>query len=262
MKHQFHQPRKKFGQHFLTEPHYIDLIIQAINPKQNELLVEIGPGLGALTSEIIKFKTNLHVIEIDNDLVAKLQQQFANNTLKIHHADALKFNFHQLGNSTNPIRVFGNLPYNISTPLLFHLFNYLDCFTDMHFMLQKEVVDRLAAKPNSKQYGRLSVITQYFCHVEKLFDVPAHVFHPPPKVASTVVRLLPHQQPPHPAHNLVTLQHVTRLAFGQRRKTIRNSLKPLLSSEQLIALSFDPTARAEQLSLADFVKISNFLNSK
>ncbi len=253
-----HRPRKRFGQNFLRDRNMIDHIVGAVAVAPDDHIVEIGPGQGALTGALLRRAVRLDAIEIDRDLANQLLREFADDKrFVLHETDALQFDFSTLpGNA--PLRVVGNLPYNISTPLIFHLLKFSARIRDMHFMLQREVVDRLAAEPGSKQYGRLSVMAQHTCDVEKLFDVPPEAFVPRPKVMSAVVRLAPKS-----GIQLGELeQHlavITRDAFGQRRKTLRNSLRNHINPEQLETLEVSPDARAEQLSVADFVRISNFV---
>lgn len=256
-----HYPRKRFGQHFLHDQHVISKIIQAIAPVSNEHLVEIGPGLGALTKTMLMLAGSLDVVEFDRDLIPELKKNcegFGN--LIIHQADALEFDFTQLAKDQRPLRIFGNLPYNISTPLIFHLLEQLSVIKDMYFMLQKEVAERIAAKPNTEGYGRLSVMVQYFCEVELLFTVSAQAFSPPPKVESAVIHFVPYTSLPYPAKNLTQLQDVVRQAFSQRRKMLHNCLKELISAAELQQLGIDPNVRPERLSVEDFVKISNYLS--
>ena len=256
-----HHPRKRFGQHFLHDQRVINRIIKAIAPVASDHLVEIGPGLGALTEMILSVTGQLDVIEIDRDLVPKLTAKYGHlGELRVYAADALEFDFTQLCENDIPLRIFGNLPYNISTPLIFHLIDNIAVIKDMHFMLQKEVVERMAAKPASEHYGRLSVMVQYHCQVEVLFLVSASSFSPPPQVESAVVRLIPHPVLPYIAEDLTILREVVRCAFGQRRKMLSNSLKELISATDLSALGIDPKVRAEQLSVSDFIKISNYIN--
>ena len=253
-----HQPRKRFGQNFLHDHHIIQKIVKVINPQSNEHLIEIGPGLGALTQYLAQAGTQLEVIEIDRDLLAgltNLAEQHAN--LTVHHADALKFDFNRLVKSSERLRIVGNLPYNISTPLLFHLINHIQLVKDMYFMLQKEVVERLAAKPGESAYGRLSVMVQYYCQVSYLFTVKPGAFYPAPKVDSAIVRLIPHPALPYVAKDFNFFSQIVLHAFNQRRKTLQNSLKTLLTTEQIKASGIDPTIRPEQLSVADFVQLSN-----
>lgn len=258
--HQGHTARKRFGQNFLQDAFVIDQIVASIAPTDDATMLEIGPGLGALTEPVCERIEQLHVVELDKDLVKRLETHpFIQNKLNIHFADALKFDFSQVI-TDKPLKVFGNLPYNISTPLMFHLFSFAEHIQDMHFMLQKEVVLRLAAGPGHKNYGRLSVMAQYYCQVMPVLEVPPHAFVPPPKVDSAVVRLVPHKTPPVTLNSIDDLARVTAEAFNQRRKTIRNSLKNSISSEQLTALGINPELRAENLSLADFALIANNLS--
>jgi len=255
-----HHPRKRFGQHFLHDRHIIEKIVQAIHPQQDEHLVEIGPGLGALTHALLPLVSTLDAIEIDRDIIPKLQASSAEiGHLVIHEQDALTFSLVTLGKD-QPFRIVGNLPYNISTPLIFHLLEEVQCIRDMHFMLQREVVDRLAAHPGNKIYGRLSVMVQYHCEVKKLFTVSPGSFTPPPQVDSAVVRLTPYATPPHVAHDLELLRKIVGAAFGQRRKTLRKSLKTMITPEHWAQINLDPQLRPEQLTVADFVQISNILS--
>lgn len=252
-----HKARKRFGQNFLHDPMVIQRLVNAINPQATDNMVEIGPGQGALTAPLLARLDQLQAVELDRDLVPFLREQHSHNGLTVHEADALKFNFNTLL-SAKPLRVVGNLPYNISTPLLFHLISYHHKIQDMHFMLQLEVVDRLAAGPGSKTYGRLSVITQYYCTIDKLFNVPPGAFNPPPKVMSAIVRLVPRTQQK-PALDTALFEFVVRISFAQRRKTLRNNLKQILTSEQLDSLTIDLTRRPEQLSLQEFIDLSNII---
>ncbi|MFA6162884.1 MAG: 16S rRNA (adenine(1518)-N(6)/adenine(1519)-N(6))-dimethyltransferase RsmA [Methylobacter sp.] len=255
-----HIPRKRFGQNFLHDHNIIYNILSSIQAKPGEHWVEIGPGQGALTEPLLKTGIRLDVVELDRDLVALLKEQFKQyDNLQIHSADALRFDFSALAEDGKKLRIIGNLPYNISTPLMFHLLDNAYCIEDMHFMLQKEVVDRICAAPGSKKYGRLSVMMQYYCATELLFDVPPESFDPAPKVMSAIVRLVPHQQPPVAVNDIAKLNRVVTQAFSQRRKTLRNSLKKLIPEEDIVALNIDPTLRAETISLADFAKLSNLL---
>ncbi|WP_101758212.1 16S rRNA (adenine(1518)-N(6)/adenine(1519)-N(6))-dimethyltransferase RsmA [Oceanicoccus sp. KOV_DT_Chl] len=256
-----HRARKRFGQNFLHDQGIIHNIARAIGATEKDHVVEIGPGQGALTADILAGGCLLDAIELDRDLIPILQQRFGNEPrFQLQQGDALAFDFSSLRNSDEKLRVVGNLPYNISTPLIFHLLSQQHLIQDMHFMLQLEVVNRLAAGPGSKNYGRLSVMTQYYCDVCALFEVPPEAFDPKPKVQSAIVRLAPHEQLPHPASNIKMLEHILRTAFNQRRKTLRNSLKNDISAEQLEALAINPTARPETLTLAQFVAISNSVN--
>lgn len=252
-----HRARKRFGQNFLHDPGIIRRIVAAVAPKPGQRLLEIGPGQGAITASLLDSGAQLDVIELDRDLIPILEATFADrDNFTLHQGDALKFDIAGLAGDT-PLRVVGNLPYNISTPLIFHLLDSRGAIADMHFMLQKEVVDRLAAQPGSKTYGRLGVMAQYFCEVEGLFDVPPEAFSPRPKVQSAIVRLRPHSMLPHPADDVTTLRDILRDSFGQRRKTLRNTLKQHIDSAHLEQLGISPTARPEQLALSDFVAIAN-----
>ncbi len=243
-----HTPRKRFGQHFLRDPGVLERMVAAIAPKPGEFMVEIGPGQGALSEPLLARLGRLHVIEIDRDLAASLSRRLGEPAgLVVHCADALKFNFGELAKGT-PIRVVGNLPYNISTPLLFHLFDQASAISDMHFMLQKEVVERLAATPGSRGYGRLSVMAQTHCRIEALFAVDRQAFQPPPKVESAVLRLQPVALAPARRALLEPFEEIVRLAFGQRRKTLRNALRTRLDAGQIQAAGVDPGARAETLA--------------
>jgi 16S rRNA (adenine1518-N6/adenine1519-N6)-dimethyltransferase len=255
MAHAFNKPRKRFGQHFLHDPHVITRIIQAIRPQTNDQLIEIGPGRGALTLPLLEHVRQLAIIEIDRDLVQWWQTQHHDNLI-IHAQDALKIDYcHLQSDAQHKLRIVGNLPYNISTPILFHLFEYLTCIQDMHFMLQKEVVDRMSAAAGDPDYGRLSVMVQFYCEVEKLFDVGAGAFKPPPKVESSIVRLTPHAPGKYAVDEHV-LQKLVSQAFSQRRKTLRNSLKAWFSADQIQAIGIDPGIRPEQLDLAAFIKLA------
>ncbi|MBD3658076.1 MULTISPECIES: 16S rRNA (adenine(1518)-N(6)/adenine(1519)-N(6))-dimethyltransferase RsmA [Marinobacter] len=254
-----HKARKRFGQNFLHDPGVIERIVRAINPAPDDAMVEIGPGLGALTEEILAVNPNLQVVELDRDLIPVLRTKFFNYpNFRIHEADALSFDFSQLA-TDKPLRIVGNLPYNISTPLIFHLLSQAGVVQDMHFMLQKEVVQRLAAMPGDNNYGRLGIMAQYFCRVQPLFEVGPGAFRPAPKVDSAIVRLVPHQTLPHPARDLATLQAVVRTAFNARRKTLRKALAGMVSVEQLQSLGIDDNLRPENLSLADYVAIADLL---
>jgi 16S rRNA (adenine1518-N6/adenine1519-N6)-dimethyltransferase len=252
-----HIPRRRFGQNFLVDDAVIAGIIAAISPQPNDLIIEIGPGLGALTGPLLDRVKHLQVIEIDRDIVAQLKQDFTPQQLTIHEGDALKFDFAKLGSD---LRVIGNLPYNISTPILFHLAQSAPHLRDIHVMLQKEVVERMVALPSTPEYGRLSVMLQHQFEMEKVLDVPAEAFRPAPKVVSAVVRMLPHRSAP--ACDADLLAHVVAKAFGQRRKTLRNALKEVFDAEDFAALRIDPGARAENLAVADFVRAANYLAIK
>ncbi|MBB6521167.1 16S rRNA (adenine(1518)-N(6)/adenine(1519)-N(6))-dimethyltransferase RsmA [Pseudoteredinibacter isoporae] len=256
-----HKARKRFGQNFLSDPGIIQRIVSSIAPKTDDNIVEIGPGKGAITELLLEVCPKLNVVELDRDLIPILLAQFAKyKDFKIHQADALKFDFSSLtDDGQQALRIVGNLPYNISTPLIFHLLSYHGTVKDMHFMLQKEVVERMAAVPGQKSYGRLGIMVQYYCQVENLFLVPPECFQPKPKVDSAIVRLKPYQELPHPARNVKLLERVVNVAFQQRRKTLRNGLKQLASAEQLDALNTDISVRAENLSVAEFVALSDEL---
>ncbi len=252
-----HTPRKRFGQNFLTDKNIINKIISAIAAKEQDTVVEIGPGLGAMTTPLMQTLNKLYAVELDRDLVPKLKAlPQATEKLHIFEADALAFDFQQIPRNGSKLRIVGNLPYNISTPLLFHLLSYIDYIRDMHFMLQKEVVDRLAAPPGTSNYGRLSVMLQYHCNVTPLFIVKPGCFYPPPKVDSAIVKLEPHQQPGIMADNYAYFSQVVKQAFQQRRKTLKNNLKGLLSDTAIKNCGIDPGIRPEQLSIEAFVALS------
>ena len=251
-----HIARKRFGQNFLQDAHFVRACIDAIRPQPDAVLVEIGPGLGALTRPLLALMPHLHVVEIDRDLIARLQKTYPASQLTIHGGDALEFDFGALGHD---LRIVGNLPYNISTPLLFHLAQFADRIRDMHFMLQKEVVDRMAAAPSSRDYGRLSVMLQYRFQILPLFDVPGAAFHPAPKVTSSFVRLLPLHPLPHVALDPDLFAEIVTAAFSMRRKTLRNTLKAKLTAADFQTLGIDAGLRAENLAMADFVRIANYL---
>jgi 16S rRNA (adenine1518-N6/adenine1519-N6)-dimethyltransferase len=256
-----HRARKRFGQNFLRDRGIISRIVRAIGPRPGERLVEIGPGQGALTEPLLEAADgHLEVIELDRDLIPGLRVQFFNHPdFVIHEGDALKFDFRALRGEGQPLRVVGNLPYNISTPLIAHLLEAGDAIADMHFMLQKEVVERLAAAPGGPDWGRLSVMAQYRCRVESLFVVPPEAFVPRPKVDSAIVRLTPHAELPYPAVDEGLLFSLVREAFGQRRKTLRNNLKGRIEAEALATLDIDPSRRPQTLSVEEFVRIANHL---
>jgi len=249
-----HIPRKRFGQNFLIDDGVISGIVSAIAPRRSDNLVEIGPGLGALTGPLLDRLDRLHVIEIDRDLIARMRGRHPPERLAIHEGDVLEFDFAELGDN---LRVVGNLPYNISTPLLFRFAAFADRIRDVHVMLQREVVERMVAAPGDSEFSRLSVMLQYRFDMEKLLDVPADSFEPAPKVESAVVRLTPLNPLPHPARNESMFAEVVARAFAQRRKTLRNTLKGMVSSERLAGLGIDAGARAQELSVADFVRIAD-----
>ncbi|WP_310451619.1 16S rRNA (adenine(1518)-N(6)/adenine(1519)-N(6))-dimethyltransferase RsmA [Sulfuritalea sp.] len=269
-----HTARKRFGQNFLVSDGVIRKIVEAIAPRAGDTVVEIGPGLGALTEPLLERIDHLHVVEIDRDLIARLRQRFPPERLTIHQGDALEFDFGTL-KAAGPLKIVGNLPYNISSPLLFHLVPFAPLVYDMHFMLQKEVVDRMVAEPGSKDFGRLSVMLQYRYHMERLFIVPPGAFNPPPKVDSAIVRMIPVDfsrvgagslcVPGIPLRGQVTatdpalFAKVVTAAFSQRRKMLRNTLREFISEADLAALGITPTARAEDIAVADYVRLANTL---
>jgi 16S rRNA (adenine1518-N6/adenine1519-N6)-dimethyltransferase len=252
-----HRARKRFGQHFLHDRAVIGRIIDAIAPQPGERLIEIGPGLGAITLPLLDRIGTLEAVEIDRDAARHLREVApAHGTLRLHEADILKFDFSTLSGPGERLRLVGNLPYNISTPLLFHLIDQRALFVDMHFMLQKEVVDRMAAGANDDDYGRLSVMLAPWLKVEPLFEIGPGAFRPPPRVTSTFVRLLPHATPPFAIGDLRKFARVVASAFSQRRKTLRNSLKPLLSEQQIRLAGIDPGARAETITPSGFAVLA------
>jgi 16S rRNA (adenine1518-N6/adenine1519-N6)-dimethyltransferase len=252
-----HRPRKRFGQHFLKDPGVIDAIIQTVGATKSDTVVEIGPGLGAITRSLAARAGTLHAIELDRDLIKRLRHEYAAAAnVTVHEADALRFDYSSLGES---LRIVGNLPYNISTPLLFHLLNYRDCIVDMHFMLQKEVVDRMAASPGSKSYGRLGIMLGCHFQIDALFDVDREAFDPPPKVTSAVVRLAPLPAGTYAINDEERLSRLVATAFSQRRKTIRNSLSKVVDEAQLVDAGIDPGLRPEAISIADYVRLANTL---
>lgn len=254
-----HRARKRFGQHFLADPGAIGAIISAVHATENDVIVEIGPGEGAITDYLAQQAGHLHVIELDRDLAAALREKYAaSDSVTVHEGDALRFDFGSLGDR---IRVVGNLPYNISTPLLFHLLEYRDVVLDMHFMLQKEVVDRMAASPGSKAYGRLGIMLGCHLAVESLFDVPPEAFSPPPAVMSAVVRLDPLPPGTFDIRDEAHMSKIVAAAFGKRRKTIRNALKDIVTADDFAAVGIDPGLRPEQIEIADYVALSNHLSS-
>ena len=258
---QHYKTKKRFGQHFLSDYSVIQKLIYEINPNPTDKIIEIGPGLGALTFPLLEKINSLDVVEIDRDVIARLQQR-NDAKLTIHGVDALKFDFASLQEDSTKLRIVGNLPYNISTPLIFHLLDYKDKISDMHFMLQNEVVNRITADPNNKSYGRLSVMVQYHCKTEYLFFVGPESFDPPPKVDSAILRLSPWQDQPYKAENETHLSELVAQAFSMRRKTLRNNLKKIISAEQIQELGIDPSKRAENLEISDFVKLSNFVTTQ
>ncbi|QDF66181.1 16S rRNA (adenine(1518)-N(6)/adenine(1519)-N(6))-dimethyltransferase RsmA [Shewanella sp. SNU WT4] len=258
--HLGHTARKRFGQNFLTDYNIINRIVGAIAPDNDHVMVEIGPGLAALTEPVADAVDNLTVVELDRDLVERLKQHpVLKDKLTIYQGDALQFDFAQLLQPGKKLKVFGNLPYNISTPLMFHLFEFAEHIENMHFMLQKEVVLRLSAAPGCKAYGRLTVMAQYFCQVVPVLEVPPESFTPAPKVDSAVVRLLPYEVKPWPCDDLAVMQKVTTTAFHMRRKTLRNNLKGLLNDADFASLNIDATLRPEQISVQQYVAMANLV---
>ena len=261
MSHFKDPPKKQLGQHFLHDRGVIENIVLAVNPRPGDLLVEIGPGQGAITFPLLRKHGALTVIEFDRDLITPLSEAAHGiGELTIVHKDVLKVDFAKLAGD-NRVRLVGNLPYNISTPILFHVLEHAEAIVDMHFMLQKEVVDRMAAAPGSKVYGRLSVMLQAICEVVPLFDVPPAAFRPPPKVDSAVVRLLPRPPAEIGIADPALFERLVRDAFGQRRKTLRNAVQALCSAEQISAAGLRPELRAEQVGVAEFIKLSNSLSA-
>jgi 16S rRNA (adenine1518-N6/adenine1519-N6)-dimethyltransferase len=254
-----HRARKRFGQNFLVCRGTIAKIVDAIAPRRSDRVVEIGPGLGALTEPLLERLDHLHVVEIDRDLIARLRERFTPDRVTIHEGDALDFDFGTIGTDLPTLRVVGNLPYNISTPLLFHLARFAASVRDMHFMLQKEVVDRMVADPGTADFGRLSVMLQYRFAMERLFVVPPGAFNPAPKVDSAIVRLIPKPAAALNARDEALLAKLVLAAFGQRRKMLRNNLREFVSEEGLAAVGIKPTARAEELSVVDYVRLANAL---
>jgi len=253
-----HIPRKRFGQNFLVDEGILYDIARAIDPQPDDVMVEIGPGLGAMTRLLLASVQKLHVVELDRDLVAYLQKTFNASQLIIHAGDALQFDFGAIPVGTNHrLRIVGNLPYNISSPLLFHLTNVVSCVRDQHFMLQKEVVERMVAEPGSKSYGRLSVMLQWRYQMELMFIVPPTAFNPPPRVDSAIVRMIPLTQPL--ACDQGKLEQVVLKAFSQRRKTIRNCVAGMFSENELIDVGIDPQTRSETVPLRQFVALANRL---
>ncbi|NGX15798.1 16S rRNA (adenine(1518)-N(6)/adenine(1519)-N(6))-dimethyltransferase RsmA [Wenzhouxiangella sp. XN24] len=252
-----HAPRKRFGQHFLHDATVIERIVAAVDPVPGERLVEIGPGEGALTMPLLRRGARLTVIELDRDLAARLAARpEAGDSLTVIQGDALRMDLAALAGDGPPLRLVGNLPYNISTPLLFRFIQQAAVIEDMHFMLQREVVERMTAGPGSKTYGRLSVMIAVACRVEALFDIGPGAFRPPPKVWSSIVRLAPWRDPPFPVVDPQRFAEVVRRAFGQRRKTLRNALAGLVDADTIRMVGCDPGARAETLSPGDFARLA------
>lgn len=249
-----HRARKRFGQNFLADPHYVQRIVDAVAPAPGERIIEIGPGLAALTGALVARAGHVTAIEIDRDLAARLRERFAPNALTLHEADALTFDYATLGDD---LRVVGNLPYNISSPLLFLLAAHATRLRDVHVMLQKEVVARMAAAPGTPDYGRLSVMLQVVFRIERLFVVPPGAFRPPPKVESAVARLVPLREQAPALADAGRFARIVAAAFAQRRKTLRNALSALCAAETLAAAGVDPGARGETLAVDDFVRLAN-----
>ncbi len=247
-------PKRRFGQHFLTDRHYIDRIVAAIAPKPDDVIIEIGPGPGAITAPLAGKLNHLHAVEIDRDLAAALRSRFPADKFTLHEENVLTFDFNKLASRFHCV---GNLPYNISTPFLFHLAGFAEQLIDATFMLQKEVVDRMVAAPDTEAYGRLSVMLQYRFAMERLFDVPPGAFTPPPKVVSAIVRMVPLAANRLRAKDNVRFAAMVTAGFGQRRKTLSNTLKPFLTAAQIQALGIDPKRRGETLSVADYVALSD-----
>ncbi len=254
-----HKAKKMFGQNFLVDAQIIADIVRAICPKAGDNMVEIGPGLGALTRPLLKYLDTLHVVEIDRDIIARLKTEYPQDKIVIHEGDALKFDLCELA---SPLRIVGNLPYNISSPLLFHFAAFANRIIDMHFMLQNEVVERMVAAPSTPEYGRLSVMLQYRFHMEKLMDVPPQSFRPAPKVDSAIVRMIPIPADEITVGDETLFAKVVATAFGQRRKTLRNTLKAHLSESEFQQLGIDAQLRAENLSVAEFTRITNHLSGR
>lgn len=256
-----HIARKRFGQNFLVDQQVIADIVNAVAPKRSDRVVEIGPGLGALTDPLLKRLDHLHVVEIDRDIVARLSKRYLPEKLTIHQGDALNFDFASLADPADgKLHVVGNLPYNISTPLLFHLASFAHCIHDMHFMLQKEVVERMVAEPGTSDFGRLSVMLQYRFFMDWLLDVPPESFDPAPKVDSAVVRLIPRPPEELTVRDESMFAALVSAAFGQRRKMLRNNLKSLIGDTSFEQLGIAPTARAEDLSVDDYIRMANVLS--
>ena len=257
-----HVARKRFGQNFLVDRQVVADIVNAVAPRREACVVEIGPGLGALTEPLLQRVDRLHVVEIDRDIVARLERQHPPERLIIHAGDALEFDFSSVcADPAERMHIVGNLPYNISTPLLFHLADYADRVADMHFMLQKEVVERIVAAPGTADYGRLSVMLQYRFVADWLLDVPPESFDPPPKVDSAVVRLIPRPAEQLTARSPERFASLVAAAFAQRRKMLRNNLKGVCDEAFLVAQGIAPTARAEELAVADYIRLANGLDN-
>ena len=255
-----HVARKRFGQNFLIDQQVIADIVNAVAPGRTDYVVEIGPGLGALTDPLLKRLDHLHVIEIDRDIIVRLKQRYSPDRLTIHEGDALTFDFAAFSqDSSAGLHIVGNLPYNISTPLLFHLAGFASHVFEMHFMLQKEVVERMVARPGTSDFGRLSVMLQYRYVMDRLFDVPPESFDPAPKVDSAFVRLIPRAPEDLSARDETRFAALVSAAFAQRRKMLRNNLKGIIAEAGFEQLGIAPTARAEELSVDDYIRMANTL---
>lgn len=258
--------RKRFGQHFLRDRNIVERIVSAIAMGPGQDIVEIGPGLGALTASLLaraeETRARLHAVELDRDLAARLAARFQGQKISLHTADALAFDFTALANGAHSLRVVGNLPYNISTPLIFHLLSQSRSIRDMHVMLQREVADRITAPPGGANYGRLGVMVQWHCVAEKLFDVGSGAFSPPPRVTSSVVRLTVREAPPAHVPDPAVFKKLVAQAFSQRRKTLRNCLRGWLTQEEILATGVDPGARPETLDLQKFAALSSAFSGK
>lgn len=255
-----HRPRKRFGQHFLTDSATIEQIVAAIQPRDTETIVEVGPGRGAISGPLARLAGEFHTIELDRDLAAVIRKRFATQAnVTVHEGDVLNFDFASLGNK---LRIVGNLPYNISTPLMFRLLEQRRYIEDMHFMLQKEVVDRMAASPGSKAFGRLTIMLGCYFDIDALFDVDRLAFDPPPAVTSAFVRLRPRPDASVRVDNSRLLSSLVATAFSLRRKTLRNALKAHATEKDLHALDIDPGLRPENIAISDWVALANHLASK
>jgi len=255
-----HRPRKRFGQHFLHDKGVIERIVQAVGPRSIDTLVEIGPGEGVLTHRLAPQCKQLHALEIDRDLAGNLEKFYEQDShVQIHLGDALKVDICSLSKPGTKVRLVGNLPYNVSTPLLFHFMRHIECVHDMHFMLQKEVVDRIVAAPGNKSYGRLSIMMQMLCQVDSLFDIGPGAFRPPPKVWSAVVRLQPRQQPLISRDRIPELEKFGQRLFSQRRKTLRKILQGSITVDALESIGIDSSRRPETLTLDEIVALLDLL---
>ncbi len=253
-----HRPRKRFGQNFLRDPAVIASIVAAVRPRPGQHLLEIGPGQGAITRELLRQAGALDAVELDRDLLQTLKSQCEPlGDFRLFNADALGFDYCALMEGQRGLRIVGNLPYNISTPLLFHLLTQKHCIEDMHFMLQKEVVQRIAATPGSKRWGRLSVMLRLDCDIQALFDIAPAAFHPPPRVDSSFVRLTPRQTPIYPLDDREQFAKLVTQAFAHKRKTLLNNMKGLLNADRIRSAGIDPSIRAEQVDIEGFVRLSN-----